>query len=233
MPRINLKKLLKKYIPNFAKKVILERQIRYNWLNRKKSLNDDHLSLYWNSGDSPYRKTLLDLIEKSVGDIESNSILEFGSHVGINLKLAQERFANRTIKYFAVEPNIEAFNFMKSKLDFIVGLNVEDQAFLKASDFPPTKITVSFVNSVFYSMTPERAKAVIQKLASISQVIIIGDAMENADGVDSKFNMNPVCFMHPYTLWLSTLGFSNIEIISAPNPQPQLNGFLVAKRESK
>lgn len=72
---------------------------------------------------------------------------------------------------------------MKSKLDFIAGLNLENQLFLKASDFPQSKITVSFIDSLFYSMTPKRAKSAIEKLSKISQIIIIGDAIENtSDG---------------------------------------------------
>jgi hypothetical protein len=77
--------------------------------------------------------------------------------------------------------NREAYDFLKSKLNFVDPLNMEDEGFCKA-DFTISNVFLSFVNVVFYCMTADRAKAVLQKLAKISEVFVIGDNMENLEG---------------------------------------------------
>ena len=218
--------------PDWAKQLVRARanreRLRAAWLTRSTHLGDDHLNHYWNSGSDPNRAVLVDLTLRNLPE-ERQAILEYGCHVGINLKLIHDGAPTGT-RCFAVEPNQEAFDFLKSKLSFVEALNAEDEGFLAAKSFPPSPVGVSFANSVFYSMTHERTAAVISKLALISDVIIIGDAMDNCEGRRSKQIFDPVYFQHPYRKMLDASGFSIRESYKVPAPQPQLNGILVAAR---
>jgi hypothetical protein len=130
---------------------------------------------------------------------------------------------------FAVEPNGEACAFLSKNILNAEVCNVGDDEFVK-STFPNQRVNISLVNSVFYCMKPSRVKSVLEKLANISDVIVIGDSMKNVYNDKSYFNSDPVYYSHPYILWLKALGYINTSIIKVPNGQPQLDGYIIAKK---
>jgi hypothetical protein len=161
---------------------------------------------------------------------ESPSVLEFGSHVGINLRMLSDALDVRNLRMYAVEPNAEAFRFMQEKLPNLGGLLGDDAAYVNTVGFPGGQVDVSFANSVFYCIEAERAKPVIEKMCATSEVVVIGDSMDNLGGERSQVNLEPFYFKHPYELWLRDFGFvvSRVELLA--NAQPQLNGYVVAHR---
>lgn len=235
-----MKQLFKRILPGWAKDImrpVLKRywhrhKMRNSWISRKDTLEDNHLATYWNASGQPNRILLIEILSDCLHSDPSSiskGVLEYGSHVGLNLKLLNEKLQNPKIHYYAVEPNLDAFQFLKSKLTFVNALNAEDEGFCR-SDFPMSNVRLSFVNSVFFCMSSSRAKAVLTKLSKISEIIVIGDAMENLDGSKSKFRSDPACHQHPYKNWLFELGFKNITHVPVPDPRPQLNGYIIAKR---
>jgi hypothetical protein len=228
-----IRSLVPRWLKNYRRKINHQAALRRSWLTRQTSATDDHLDIYWNSGDQVNRKLLIGiLVDLLKTELEQTptGVLEYGSHVGINLKLLHDALGDQAIKYYAVEPNREAFTFMRSKLNFVDALNGEDEGFLDAKGFPSEPVGVSFVNSVFYCVAPRRAKAVLSKLCARSNTIVIGDGMDNVEGKQSEFAAEPPCYQHPYKKWLRQFGFNYHRLIDAPDPRPQLNGFLIARR---
>ena len=152
-------------------------------------------------------------------------MLEYGSHVGVNLKLLRERLP--LCRLYAVEPNREAFEFTQEKLPFVLALNAEDEGFLR-SEFPAEHLTVSFTCSVFFSMEPRRVRRVLKKMCQISTTVILAGGMANINGYRSRFPR--ICYLHPYSRWLRQCGFTIDRIFDAPDAVPQLDGILVARR---
>lgn len=234
-----MKNVLRKIIPlqiiNTYRRLTAAHKIRKGWMSRKVTKTDDHLALYWNAESQENRKFLVRLIiEELLSDAKVHdtwSVLEYGSHVGLNLRLIHESFSSeKSFDFYAVEPNKEAVFFLKQKMKYVNTLLAEDEVFCKDNSFPPKRIRLSFVNSVFYCMEGHRAKSVLQKLTSISDAIIIGDAMDALEYQDSKLQINPVRFEHPYKKWLLEMGFVLKLVVEAPEPVPQLNGYLIARR---
>ncbi len=231
-----MKKFLKNLIPYFILSCYLVYKLRNGWFNRKKTDQDNHLEIYWNSRNSPNRQRLIELLSHEIFQFiqphqNHIEILEYGSHVGINLDIIKSAHPNNSITFYAVEPNLEAINFMKDKLPFIQCLHADDLAFMKNKSFPKNNVQISFVNSVFYCMSPKRVKSVLVKLSKVSEVIILGEGMANLDGDDSQFMIDPPCFHHPYRKWLNELNFFEIWQEEAPDPRPQLNKFIAFRRK--
>ena len=210
-------------------------RLRNSWLNRSSTNDDNHLVTYWNAGEQPNRLLLIDILyhEANVllNECDSISLLEYGSHVGLNMKLLNDRYAgSKKIRYFAVEPNSEAVKFLRDQLDYVDVLEAEDEIFCRNISFPPQSSNyLSFVNSVFYSMDPRRVQRVLEKITKISNVIVIGESLQNIDGKRSILRDNPECFEHPYRLWLDELGYKIEKTYVAPEPKPQLDGYLIAR----
>jgi len=78
-------------------------------------------------------------------------------------------------------------------------------------------------------MKPKRVKSVLNKLTKISDIIVIGESLENLDGIESRLINNPECYEHPYRTWLTEMAFEITAIIKAPDPKPQLNGYIIAQ----
>jgi hypothetical protein len=230
-----LRKIIPSLIINAYRRWTAARKIREGWMSRKVTKTDDHLALYWNAESQANRKFLVRLIIKELlSDAKSHdtwSVLEYGSHVGLNLRLIHDSLSSdKPFNFYAVEPNKEAVNFLKQKMEYVNALLAEDEAFCRDNSFPPRHVKLSFVNSVFYCMEGWRAKSVLGKLASISDVIIIGDAMDALEYQNSNLKVNPVRFQHPYRRWLVEMGFELDFFVEAPEPAPQLNGYLIARR---
>lgn len=223
-----MKALLKPYVPAWAFRVRAYLQSdqlsRSAWIGRTTTESDQHLTLYWNSDRKPNRLQLIDILSRHV----DGSVLEYGSHVGVNFKVLRDRFPDAT--FYAVEPNKEAFGFMREKLPFVQGLNAEDEGFIATTSFPPHPVSVSFTSGVFNCMAPSRAKSVLEKLSRISNTIVLGEGIDHADGWRSRWIKGTNCYHHPYSRWLRARGFSNIEAISALDPGPNYSGVIIAKR---
>lgn len=220
-----IKKAIKK-IPYVYNKY-LQYKIRKNWFSRANNESDKHLELYWND-HGKVRKKLVDILDTLFIENKTNdsSILEFGSHVGTNLKLLSEK---HDVEMYAIEPNVEAYEFLSKKLPFVHSYNFDDDKFIKAN-IPSGKVYISLINSVFYCMTPSRVKSVLNKLSKISTIIVIGDSMKCIDASVSNFNQNPICYSHPYKKWLEEFGFTKFENIELTEGQMQLDGYLIAKK---
>jgi len=81
-------------------------------------------------------------------------------------------------------------------------------------------------------MSGSKTRRVIRRLCENSDYIVVGDSMINSNGNKLKFNSEPVFFSHPYRKLFNDFGFEITETISAVDPQPQLDGFIVARRKS-
>ena len=225
-------KTIPKPILSQLNRFLLPILMRRAWFERKANDSDDHLNLYWDSGNSATRQQLVRIIEELVRSFneEKISVFEYGSHVGVNLKLIQQACPATAFSMTALEPNLEACNFLKIKLPEVEVIQGGESVFLRKSGKTQFKFHISLVNSVFYSMSGSKTKRVIRRLCEISDFLVVGDSMINLDGNKLTFNSDPVFFSHPYVKLLSNCGFEIIEFISAVEPQPQLDGFIVAKK---
>jgi hypothetical protein len=70
----------------------------------------------------------------------------------------------------------------------------------------------------------------LARLCAISESVVLGESIVNIDGRKSCLRDNPACFDHPYRRWLDEFGFEIVTVDAAPDPRPQLNGFIVARR---
>lgn len=230
---MSVKRLIKNLAPHFILEWYLSYKLRNGWFKRKKTTQENHLEMYWNSRDSANRCKLIELLQREILNINNNQlkILEYGSHVGINLDIINSAQPDNSISFYAVEPNLEAIGFMKEKLPYVKCLHADDVGFVKNDSFPTGKVEISFVNSVFYCMSPRRVKSVLLKLSKISEVIVLGEGMMNLYGEESRFMTSPPCFQHPYRKWLEELNFIESWSVDAPDPRPQLNKFIAFRRE--
>ena len=94
---------------------------------RKSQEDDDQISIYWNADKQPNRLKLIDILIqefKYLGEVAKAvpNILEYGSHVGLNLRMLNEVLLPYSKEsYFAVEPNAEAVNFLRQKIAICTG----------------------------------------------------------------------------------------------------------------
>jgi SAM-dependent methyltransferase len=202
---------------------------RRTWTNRVTAPGDDHLNLYWSSTDSPRRQELIRLIVAQLrGRSAPIRILEFGSHVGVNLRLLAESAGLEHAQYFAVEPNFEAVEFLRSKLPDVRSLRGDHRDFLHAADFPSSPISLSFANAVLYALGPRAARRVVRKMLATSEIVIIGDNLDNLRGSKSRFRMDHRSFVHPFETWIRAAGLTEIRHIVVDEPDYALSGFLIA-----
>jgi len=189
--------------------------------------------LYWSDTDNPNRNALIELAIEVLESIPQVSVLEYGSHVGVNLHMLHTRLGDASVQYFAVEPNVEAFNFMTENLPYVAGLNADDVGFVGARDYPcgpQSRITLSIVNAVFTHMEPQRARNVLEKLARTSQIIILGEGLGCARESHSTFSSEPFFYLHPYISWLQEFGFGEFRQLPKPRPADgEDSGYLVAR----
>lgn len=240
----SLKAVLTKIAPErfrvLAKRLLAPYRLRQSWMHRKTSATDDHLTMYWNAEHQPNRQQLIGILSDAIRGLQMQhpteiiSVLEYGSHVGLNIRMVKENREDfSTVKFFAVEPNVEAVAFLKEKMPDVGVLQGEDSEFLSRESFPPAGRYVSFVNSVFYCMTPRRVEQVLKKMCDISAVLVIGESLENIDGEKSRLRNDPECFEHPYRQLLLKSGFEIDKEMVAVDPRPQLNGYIVACRKKQ
>jgi len=236
-----------RYARNVAKRVIPKRWVyavrkyfekrayavvgRRNWLERPNTPEDNHVEVYWKTADHPNRIVLTDTLCKLLSGSKRRplSVLEFGSHVGVNLHNLRRAFTGE-LAIFAVEPNRPAADSLREKLPGVRLLVAEDEVFTERDDFPEVAISVSFVNAVFYCMDEMRTKNVLRKLARISEVIVIGDEFDNIDGRTSLRDPEQFSYQHPFATWLREFGFSEIRHLEVPEPKYAIRGLLVASR---
>jgi hypothetical protein len=233
--KIQISKLVK-FIPgpirNCLNRVFLPILIRRAWFKRRVTAFDDHLNLYWDSDDSETRLQMVSIIQNLVNSFNEKTIrmVEYGSHVGVNLKLIQHACPTTDFKMTAIEPNLEACKFLKTKLPEVEVIQGGESAFLRMTNDIQFKFHLSLVNSVFYSMSGFKTKKVIRRLCEISDLIVVGDSMVNLNGSKLTFNSEPIFFSHPYRKIFNYFGFEIIETIPAVDFQPQLDGFIVARK---
>lgn len=213
-------------------------RLRQSWLHRKTSATDDHLATYWNAEHQSNRQQLIAILSGAIRGLQKQnptaaiSVLEYGSHVGLNIRMVKENQDDfSTVKFYAVEPNAEAVAFLKEKMPDVGVLQGEDSEFLSRESFPHAGMYVCFVNSVFYCMAPRRVEQVLKKLCDISAVLVIGESLENIDGDKSRLRNDPECFEHPYRQLLLKFGFEIQKKAAAIDPRPQLNEYIVACRK--
>ncbi|MET4371581.1 hypothetical protein ABIA99_004280 [Bradyrhizobium sp. LB12.1] len=202
--------------------------MRRHWLTRTSSNATDYLSDYWNSADHPIRQAVIEIVATELK--RGGSLLEYGSHVGINIHMLKDREPYRESAMFAVEPNREAVDFMAANLPEIEILQAEDTKFV-ASDFPGRPIDVSLINCTFCAMSQKRTERVLDKLCRISNSIVIGDNLDNIHGPKSEYKVDPVHYRHPFKTMLQNRGFDVVAVTPSPEPRPHLNGFMVARKQ--
>jgi hypothetical protein len=204
---------------------------RRTWTNRVATTGDDHLSVYWNSTEIPRRQELIGLIKEQVnGRPAPLRILEFGSHVGVNLKLLAESPGLGSAEYFALEPNFEAVDYLRSKLPSVRVVRGDHRTFLRTRDFPGSPLTLSFANAVLYALSPRAAHRVVRKMLATSEIVVIGDNLDNALGSQSQFRKDHKSFVHPFETWIKAAGVSDIRRVDASTADYALSGFLIATK---
>jgi hypothetical protein len=210
-------------------RLIAPRMQRRAWTWRTTTSDVDHLALYWNSDDTERRLALIQVIVANLkGHAGNVSVLEFGSHVGVNLKLLAENRALKSPRLFAVEPNYEAVGFMKAKLPQVSVLRGDHRDYLRSQDFPPSAVTLSFANAVLYSMGPRAARRVVRKMLATSAVVVIGDNLDNSRGSRSTFQVEHLSFAHPFEKWIRAAGVSEITEVPLDEKDFAIGGFLIA-----
>jgi SAM-dependent methyltransferase len=223
---VSVKSAIARVLPSRLIAPTIQRRM---WTQRVVTTDDDHIALYWNSTDFPRRRELIQLLATELaGRPMPLRILEFGSHVGVNLKLLAELPGLGEADYFAVEPNFEAVAFLKSKLPDVRTLRGDHRDFLRARDFPGVPLTLAFANAVLYSMAPRAAHRVVRKMLTTSAIVVIGDKLDNSRGSKSKFREDHNSFMHPYETWMNASGVTDIRRVDVELADYALSGFLVA-----
>ncbi len=147
--------ILKKIVPEAIKKplrrLFAPYLLRRSWMVRKSQEGDNQISIYWNADKQPNRLKLIDILIQEFEYLSeaakvSPNILEYGSHVGLNLKMLNEALPPDSKKsYFAVEPNAEAVNFLRQKLPYVQVLLAEDSIFCGQHGFPPQGRYLTFI----------------------------------------------------------------------------------------
>ena len=186
--------------------------------------------MYWDTLQHPNRNALIELVAAELETLEGPArVLEFGCHAGMNFKRLHDRFPDREIRYCGVEPNHDAARFLRRELPFVELLEAEDGAFVTSSFPKGSEPTIGFINVVLYTLEPKRAHRVLEKLCRLCEVVIVGDQLANT-GTEPEFRLDPEMYAHPFAHWLRDAGFSRQTTVDAPDPRPQLSGFLVARR---
>lgn len=207
---------------------------RRTWTKRRTTDVDDHLKLYWEDVDNPRRQALLVLLEAALrSEPAPHSVLEFGSHVGVNLRLLAERVGGSELQCYAVEPNPEAVGFLEQHLPRVETLRADHRGFLNAASFPGQPVTVSFANGVLYSMSPSAARRVVRKMLSISSTVVIGDNLDHVRGRTSAFVKSSSSFAHPFETWFRSAGVGDIAIVPLEGGDYALSGFVIARSHRK
>lgn len=223
----NMLSNLKNFAIALATKAVGSQRMRRYWISRNGKQGREYLDMYWNGTDNKNRQALIELVVDHVPT--DGSVLEFGSHVGVNLRMIKERRAADNIQLIAVEPSPEIFSYLVKKMPYALAMQADDEAFI-ASNFPNHPTDVSLVNGVFCVMSGKRVQSVIQKLARISDVMIIGDNIDNLDGASSILHSSPACFSHPLRTMLMQAGMEKIELRSVPFPDQHINGYIIATK---
>ena len=225
---MSIKETIARLIPARLLAPIIQRR---TWTSRVTSDDDDHLSLYWNSVDNPRRRALIEVVASQLKDRpHPTSILEFGSHVGVNLRLLSEIPGLEYADYFALEPNFEAVDFLRSKLPAVRVLRADHRGFLRSRDFPNAPVTLSFANAVLYALSPRAAHRVVRKMLATSSIVVIGENLENSTGVKSTFAGAHTSFAHPFETWIRAEGVTDISVVPLDEADYALSGFMIAIR---
>ena len=155
-------KLIPEQILSRLNRIFLPILIRRAWFKRRANDSDDHLNLYWDSGNSATRQQLVLIIQDLVhtSNEETISMFEYGSHVGVNLKLVKQACPTTAFNMTALEPNLEACIFLKTKLPDVEVIQGGESVFIRKSDDVQFKFHLSLVDSVFYSMSGSKTKRV-------------------------------------------------------------------------
>lgn len=220
-----------KLIGVLPKSVIAPMIARRSWTHRTASADDDHLNGYWNS-DSPRRRTLISIIVDHLRPFgDRPTVLEFGSHVGVNLRLLAES-TDSDPEMYAVEPNFEAVEFMKDKLPQVRTLRADHSGYLATPDFAPNPVTLSFANAVFYCMGPRETRRVLRRMFETSAVVVVGDNLANVGGAKTEFVGDHSSWAHPFETWLREFGADEISMTHIDDGDYALSGFLVARRST-
>lgn len=234
-PKVRLTSLIPEFVKRPVRRLLAPYRLRRSWMVRSSMKGDDHLAIYWNAEAQPNRQRLIQILLEEYALLHAagglSGVLEYGSHVGLNLRMLHDMLPPETLTSFcAVEPNAEAVAFLQEKLPFVKVLQGEDEVFCRQPDFPPAGAYLTFVNSVFYAMEPRRVRATLARISAFSDSVVLGESISNLEGVASKMRNQPECFEHPYRHWFDELGFEIVQHEAAPDPRPQLNGFVVARR---
>lgn len=149
-----------------------------NWFYRKEGFLD-----YWNAPNGYSRKMILEEVWNVAKTFDApQRILEYGAYSGINLKLIKDKMPSAEL--YAVEPNRAAYNFMVQSVPLTDSLWGGHKEFIRSHKF--NDIDVSFVNSVFYSMSPKNVSDVLSKIYEMSEFLIVCDDTRNMDDRGSR-----------------------------------------------
>lgn len=202
------------------------------WRNRRSSPTDDHLNQYWDS-DTPSRRAMLALVVPALqNEPRPHSMLDFGSHVGVNFRMLDLLLPDDPIHYYAVEPNAEAIEFLNQKMPEVESLVASHGGFLAAKNFPPGPVTLSIASGVLSLLRPQMARRVVEKMMATSSVVVLGDNIDNPHGPKSEFLKASSTFVHPFELWLRKGGFTAISVSEGLDKHYAVTGYIVARKPS-
>jgi hypothetical protein len=215
-------KIYKMLIPS---KIFAQKEKKF-WQNRRPEDDNEHLMAYWEQRDaSPNRIALVNIIN----NLHPKSILEFGSYCGPNLDMIQRHRHEGKIDLYAVEPNVSACKFLSEHITDVKVFNMTDSEFTASLEVP-NRLDLIFANAVFYVLDSQHARKVIEKMAQMANIIVIGDEMDNMNGRRSIFSRKNLSFHHPYQTWLRKCGFDQFDYHDAPVKGRATNGFIVARK---
>src|SRR6202000_118722 len=86
--RAFLKLLVPRWVKSYHQRRWHQNALRKSWLSRPSTAIDDHVAVYWNSGEQPNRQQLTDILCRELQN--GGDVLEYGRHVGLNIKLLND-----------------------------------------------------------------------------------------------------------------------------------------------
>ena len=229
---ITLVQKVRRYFMSEHSYVKIEQKL---WFERTVDKEPNHLKMYWEDR-GPNRLKLIEILLCSIDELifdrveaKEIKVLEIGCFAGVNLKILEDKSKQKNIdiKFFGLEPNIEAYSFASEKLKNIVFQQGSDAQFEEFSQ-KYGNFDLIFVSAVFYVLDGISAKNLIVKMAISSKTIVIMDEIENCFEENTNY-IRGKAFRHPYVTWLEECGFSCVAY-RAPIKSRASNGYVIAKR---
>lgn len=199
------------------------------WHNRMmiQLLPADRADDYWRDRDAPYRKDVIKAVTHCLKGRDRSSVLEVGSHVGVNLDMIAKAMPDTLFTFYAFDPKLEYVAYMRERMPGVEARAYSDADFLADDTLPPGEVDLSLVAGVLYYLPPKRARAVIAKMARVSRYVVVNENLTAQVETRSRFYA-PAYYWHPYRRWLVEEGMTIEHCWLSEMDHHARNGILIA-----